>query len=576
MVTSAFKSTTKRTPLGGSSSTDDSSICSNRNSATHRRSRSVSRFSHRISDKQVDYGETTPATQRGKFVNTVRGSAFPEISLDDLAIELFSSSELARRGRSSEVWTAEKTAQRRGRSISRQSSRAGGDRVGGEGRVLSDGSSRRRQSLSAVRCQISDSESDGHSEKYTSHVKHKGFSGGNKQKHLMQKPTASTQQRGLQKCSSQRDLLKSHDDYSSYSSALTDDEAQDVPRVADGIEKTIRAVYAQKKAEYPSGDDVNNNLCEKMRKELRHAVEEIRLELEQVRVNQNPSELVTNRPLKSKNSDVLQAVSTIRSYATKLEQSEKRRKELLAGIMLEEQRDKELKKIVGKLLPDQKEISPVKRPLRARKKSNDRKKLFKQLTEDAEKIIDDFISSMEDTDISSFDGEKSDTSSTFGVTTKPMDVSLQFGETESYRHLAMSDPLPVAMDGVVLPWLQWETGNDGSPIAGREIQRDSLEEVSTARAQERSICSKSSRGSWSPGTVDSSPIVFNDISRAREPDICKTHILSSVPRRSRVDIDDYLKPPTNEDFLLERWKNRERISSGGLLLCNGYLGTVLR
>lgn len=85
-------------------------------------------------------------------------------------------------------------------------------------------------------------------------------------------------------------------------------------------------------------------------------------------------------------------------------------------------------------------------------RSNDRNRMSKRLTEEAEKYIEDFISNVEDTDISSIDGERSDTSSTLGGVTK----------TEAFQSPAISKPLPVQMDGVVLPWLQWETTNDAS------------------------------------------------------------------------------------------------------------------
>lgn len=87
-------------------------------------------------------------------------------------------------------------------------------------------------------------------------------------------------------------------------------------------------------------------------------------------------------------------------------------------------------------------------------RSNDRGRVSKRLTEEAERYIEDFISNVEDTDISSIDGERSDTSSSIGGITK----------TETFQNPAMSTPLPVAMDGVVLPWLQWETSNDATPI----------------------------------------------------------------------------------------------------------------
>lgn len=84
----------------------------------------------------------------------------------------------------------------------------------------------------------------------------------------------------------------------------------------------------------------------------------------------------------------------------------------------------------------------------------------KELEEDVDKIIEEFISSVEETDISSFDGERSDTSSIFGGAVKPM---LQYGDTESFKSPQRSNLLPGEMDGVVLPWLKWETGNDGTP-----------------------------------------------------------------------------------------------------------------
>jgi len=87
-------------------------------------------------------------------------------------------------------------------------------------------------------------------------------------------------------------------------------------------------------------------------------------------------------------------------------------------------------------------------------RSNDRSRMSKRLTEEAEKYIEDFISNVEDTtDISSLDGERSDTSSSIGVIVKP----------ETLYSPAVYNSLPVEMDGVVLPWLQWETSNEGTP-----------------------------------------------------------------------------------------------------------------
>ena len=88
-------------------------------------------------------------------------------------------------------------------------------------------------------------------------------------------------------------------------------------------------------------------------------------------------------------------------------------------------------------------------------RSNDKSRMSKRLTEEAEKYFEDFISNVEDTDISSLDGERSDTSSTLGGITK----------TETFRSPVISKSRPVEMDGVALPWLQWETSNDASPLS---------------------------------------------------------------------------------------------------------------
>lgn len=83
--------------------------------------------------------------------------------------------------------------------------------------------------------------------------------------------------------------------------------------------------------------------------------------------------------------------------------------------------------------------------------------MSKRLTEEAERYIEDFISNVEDTDISSVDGERSDTSSSLGGIMK----------AKTFQCPAMSTPPPpVFMDGVVLPWLRWETCNDATPPIG--------------------------------------------------------------------------------------------------------------
>ncbi|KAF5476608.1 hypothetical protein F2P56_003343 [Juglans regia] len=537
MATSAFKSTTKRTPVGASSSSLDDSGSSNHSSA-HRRSRSLSRFSRRLPPSGADDFEYDVPPPRGKFVNTVRGSGFPEITLDDLAIEFFGSGDRGRSGsRCSESVPASQSlassSQRRGRSVSRQSSRAGADGRGnvcnnsGGGKVAAESNSRRRRSVSVVPCRISDYESDiDHSQSSSNCANQKSFGSGNNQMPLSNRPVVSNQRQVLRRSFSQKDL-KSHDGYS---------------------------------AERPAADDVDSKLYAAMREELINSVEEIRMGLEQEAAKTKTSFSGSDDCLQPNNSGAFQTVSSIRkNYSTILEQSEKRKKDLLAKIVLEERRGRELSKIVNKLLPDPKKTA-VEKPSGTRKRSNDRSRMSKRLTEEAEKYIEDFISNVEDTDISSLDGERSDTNSSLGGVIK----------LETLQSPAVSDPLPVEMDGVALPWLHWEASNDATHSCMRKAEPpvtpnrllDATQEVSSAQNQRNH--SASSCGSWSPEVILglSMKNIGEDIGTK------KGQSCSGESRGLWLDMDEYLKAQSNENFLFEKWNQTERINSGGLLLCD--------
>ncbi|XP_047316867.1 uncharacterized protein LOC124920421 [Impatiens glandulifera] len=573
MATSAFRSTTKRTSIGGKQTVEESAS-SNR---THRRSRSLSQFSRRPPELDHDFSgdEIVP---KSRFVNTTRGSGFPDISLDDLAIEFSAhrdeaDEQMSNRGRLnrrfSEMGTPASvnlSQQRRGRSVSRQRNGDGKSNIvsggggGGGGRMASDASSRRRRSVSVVRYPISDSESD--KDLSNKHENLKKFNKGTAQMPLLHKPKTPNQ-RFLGRSMSQKDLSKFHDDYSSQSSALTDDETKDAYSRKKVVEKTIRAVYAQKKVDNPVGDDGSCGLYDTMRKELRNAVDEIKTELEQAMVRKSS---VSGRSMQSKETGVLQAVSSIRkNYSAKLEQSEKRKQDLLAEILLEEQRGLELSEIVNELHTNPKN-STLQEKTRPRKRTGDRNAMSEELIDDAEKYIEEFLSNVEDTDISSLDGERSDTSSAIDVSMRGRDARFHYGERETFLSPTSANSASVEMDGVILPWLQWETSNDSSfqkstnkrelPIAPINMAWDTALEAATMRHDDHQSHSTSSLGNWSP--------------------VINTHYLidekpGSITKNSTFDMDKYLRLKKEEDVLVERWRERSRIVSGGLLLCsNGF------
>ncbi|KAL6494372.1 hypothetical protein OROGR_031172 [Orobanche gracilis] len=589
MASSAFKSATKRASIGGSSS-EDSSIRS------LRRSRSVSRFSHPIAPEQeteTDYNKIVP---RGKFVNTTRGSsmAFPEISLDDLALELFSSSSkndnesdgvvverkeregrlVSRRGEIGRWASDTASSRRRGRSVSRT---RGGDVVscsstsGAKKVISSDGGSRRR-SLSVAKFQISDSEGnerktfppnfpsnlEGNGEKVSEVDRARNLSNratvkasfnGNSHMPSAQKTVSSTRRLGRSR--SHNEFSQLHDGYSSHSSGPTDEESKVTHVGKNGHEKIIRAVYAQK-AEHPTEDVANGGLYEAMRKELRYAVEELRTELNQV-MGRNQKTLASGDCLRSHHD----FSRTREKYATKLEQLEQHKQDLLAEMLLEEQRVQEVTKMV-KELPYSRPSAVTQKPSRTRKKSSDRSRVSKNLVEEAERYFEDFICNVEDTDISSFDGERSEGSSALLEKTSE--------RAETCKTHAGFTSQPVEMDGVILPWLQWETSHDDylpgmneamlTPVIPEALWRDPKKDV--VSLNDPSSHSISSGGSWSPGLFDSPPIIKGE-------DSCKTRQHNSGS--PSFDMDEYLKLRNNEELLFEMYREKHRITSGGLLLC---------
>ncbi|KAG8075318.1 hypothetical protein GUJ93_ZPchr0006g44543 [Zizania palustris] len=359
-------------------------------------------------------------------------------------------------------------------------------------------------------------------------------------------------------------LVQSH-------SSLTDDEYRDT----HSFNNRRNQMGIQ---DCPVGNEDENILYDVMRKEVRQAVEEIRTQLEKVVIKPEPSEKVT-----SADAQPTQVISELRrSYTSKLEESEKRKQELLAQLAAEEQRGHELTKIVRELLPNAKKNVNSERQPRYRRvslldctvdssfcyresansnlhayifqRSNDRVNMSRRLTEEAEQYFEDFLSNVEDTDFSSFDGERSDTSSS------RRDVVLNSKiETPTALPKVAS---PVESDGVVLPWLQWETSNDLQTSPSKTKTQGASAGCSTSSQ------TMSSRGSWSPGDHDSAVgsrdrllTSFDDAGTRR----------SSCPgnntQTSSFHIDDYMHLRRSHDLLLERWRQKQRIEDGGLILC---------
>ncbi|EPS65301.1 hypothetical protein M569_09485, partial [Genlisea aurea] len=434
MATSAFKSTTRRTSIGGSER------------RSLRRSRSHSRFSRSVAaepDMEADYNRNAP---RGNFVNTTRGSPmtpFPDISLDDLALEFFSSSSrndnesedlVERKGRREEVarWASDtaSSSRRRGRSVSVSRGDVSAPSVSWSKNVpSSDAVSRRRRSLSVARYQISDTESEvGHSHRLSSRAHGKAVMGSKIQVPGMLNPNSLSNRRtGRSRNRIQHSLP--HDDYSSQSSTLTDDESKDIRNGNTGSGKMIRSVYAHEKVCcYPRKDIVNGGLYEEMKKEVRYAVEEIRSELSHVKTGSQICGLF------------LVVLSIIHSFVFLLSTVNRHtvisllssQVYLFLVILLQMDKCQQENRAISKAKVDSRTTSRVRR-----RSCDGNRRMWDTLIEEAERCIEDLTSNVDTTDFSSFDGERSDGGGS----------SLPGGGHRT----------SIEMDGVVYPWLQWET-----------------------------------------------------------------------------------------------------------------------
>lgn len=539
-----------------------------------RRSRSLSRF-----PPPSPSPEDAP-TPSSRFVTKVRGGGssaggFPEISLDDLADEFFrarvesedddvpprgrarlpapSPAEEEKGGRrSSTARYARETesSRQRERSVSRPPpDRRGAAENGAARRQRCPSVDRRapvgRQRYASVDRQQRWCDSDNDMD-----FSHRSGSRGTNTKsstgHTVQNSfNKSKVNQTLRRSTSQNDFVHLRDSGSSHSS-LTDDESRDAHSFHSSAHSGAQAVYAQEKS---IANDGSNVLYDVMRKEVRQAVEEIRTQFEKA--------VTKSEPLEKVRSDDVQPTQVIgelrRNYTSKLEESEKRKQELLAQLAAEEQRGHELTKIVKELLPTtKKNVKPERQPPR-RRRSNDKARVSKCLTEEAELYFEDFLSNVEDTDFSSFDGERSDTSSS------RRDM-IHHAMPETHVVLPKVAP-PVVADGVVLPWLQWETSNDLHASPSTTKTQDASTAYSTSNH------TTSSRGSWSPGDHGSSAGSKDGLlSRFDQAATCQ----SSCPENSRstsFHMDDYLHLRRSEDFLFERLRQKQRIEDGGLTLC---------
>ncbi|XP_024517451.1 cylicin-2-like [Selaginella moellendorffii] len=258
-----------------------------------------------------------------------------------------------------------------------------------------------------------------------------------------------------------------------FTSRSTSQEPRRSSSSKEPIGKNNQAVHAQlKPMDPPAGDVDEADLYGVMREEVRKAVADLKAEIEQS-LEKDMLTLVASK------GDV--AESDVRQkYAEKLEQSEIRTQELLSQLAKEEETRHELAKLVkGRPSHDK----PAEQPKRkTRRGVEERATISKALDEEAQKYFEEFASISTSETEESLDGRPSK-SGKRPVAQSSRNATSHRKSPSRKQVPSRSEEFPrwktgavaVNTDGVVTPWLDWETDSaDATATAISDFNWDSL------------------------------------------------------------------------------------------------------
>ncbi|KAI5061168.1 hypothetical protein GOP47_0023673 [Adiantum capillus-veneris] len=356
-------------------------------------------------------------------------------------------------------------------------------------------------------------------------------------------------------------------------------------------EKTIRAVFDQMKqslrAEPPVADVGMTNFLDSMRSEVRRAVSDIRTELEEA-LQRNEAGSAASDEVSRREAEgpvVIRSVADIQNeYTTKLEESERKVRELWSQIAVEERRCLELTKIVNELLPtpppacletSTPQVSSSGRRPPRRRNSAERQLVLESLDVEAQKYFEECVS------ISSFDchGDSDDsmrvkesTNTSRRGRSADLEAALEpaIGESSVKGSAQMKDML-IGSDGVVLPWLKWESETGGSDKSTKQVTKKHTSpraSSSSGRSASFNRAGGSNDQFYRPGSAKS-----NGARKAGGVSLLETASdkLTSIPGIPLFTIDDQVAqvdhPLDVDTVLLDKIHFRCRVNNGELLLC---------
>ncbi|XP_024963979.1 uncharacterized protein LOC112504275 [Cynara cardunculus var. scolymus] len=332
--------------------------------------------------------------------------------------------------------------------------------------------------------------------------------------------------------------------------------------LSEAEEKTIKAVFEQMKSF--DGDDSRKDtalseIYETVRLEVRRAIADIHDDLQDA-IRRNSTAAIASTDVTEMSPKLVkpEAVELVldmrREYAKELEESQERARKLRSDLAIEEHRRQELSRILKETLPEPKTSVPHK-PRLGRKRSSERKKMSKRLTDEAMSYFDECVS------LSTFDS--SDFSAAEDPAVNSVNTTLTKGATTSLPHdircISPSGPNCFINEQMI----QGDLGSSSTT-------RSSCDDLITDRVVETAEWERKSRFSFGHKPTEGIELQ-HDIKNYIKTFEKDTGIDGIVSERSRTNysIDEYNLLDVHEHLLFDIVLFRNQQESGRLHICSG-------
>ncbi|KAJ4819890.1 hypothetical protein LUZ62_032456 [Rhynchospora pubera] len=332
----------------------------------------------------------------------------------------------------------------------------------------------------------------------------------------------------------------------------------------DPVRRRLRSVSRGpsrcNESDYPSTDTDEGRIYEAVRSEVQRAVSQVRDDLEHVIKGRSTRDILSD-------SDGADIASDIRTdYASKLEQSHERILKLRAELVVEEQRKEELSKILKEVLSSPESSGSSKTRLK-RRTSIERNEVSRRLEEEAMSYFEECVS------ISNFDG--SDISSledpvpNSAVCRQTENDLLILNEEIAFAESLLSNgheecdnhsPRSVSLKGSDMALSHSSSYTKYSKPKSVYYNNDLVSDFDTSSESFRFVFGQPEEHTEHPKSKDDFTNFGNGCDEEK--------LVSLKITRTRYYDDDYISKGLDESLLKDVVMFRNRLNSGGLLLCN--------